>query len=132
MRRVLTPKWLAFHLLAIVLVAVMLRLGWWQWHRAESTSGSLQNLGYAFEWPVFAGFVVFMWWKTIRDDQRRHRAAQGLPPAPADGDAQRPPVVGRTAPAPAQPTSPEEDDAELAAYNAYLADLNSRSGRRVR
>lgn len=131
MRRVLTPKWLAFHLLAVVLVLVMLRLGWWQWHRAESTSGTLQNIGYAFEWPVFAGFVVFMWWKTIRDDQRRHRASQDAPSSSEPArDTERPPVVGRTAPA--QATSPEEDDEELVAYNAYLADLNARGGRRVR
>ncbi len=128
MRRVLTPKWLGFHVLAIVLVVVMLRLGWWQWDRANSASGGLQNLGYAFQWPVFACFVVFMWWKTVRDELRRHRVRDAPPPTESPEECQ--PVMGLTTPA--QPLEPDETDEELAAYNRYLADLHARSGRRAR
>ncbi len=28
----------------------------------------LQNLSYAVEWWVFAGFAVFLWWRLVRDD----------------------------------------------------------------
>ncbi len=129
MRRILAPKWLGFHVLAVLLVLVMLRLGWWQWHRAESPSGGLQNLGYAIQWPVFACFVVFMWWKTVRDELRR-RARQDAPPATTDPREERQPVMGLTTPAEGATT--DEIDDELAAYNRYLADLNARAGRRTR
>ncbi len=36
----------------------------------ETSSGGfdLQNLSYALEWWVFAGFAVFLWWRLVRDD----------------------------------------------------------------
>jgi cytochrome oxidase assembly protein ShyY1 len=42
----------------------------------------LQNLSYAFQWLVFAGFVVFFWVRMLRDDLRR--AADEAPPAPVE------------------------------------------------
>lgn len=42
----------------------------------------LQNLSYAFQWLVFAGFVVFFWVRMLRDDLRQ--AADEAPPAPAE------------------------------------------------
>jgi hypothetical protein len=29
-----------------------------------------QNLSYALQWFVFAGFGLFMWWRLVRDDHR--------------------------------------------------------------
>ena len=48
-------------LIALVVVgaAGCLALAWWQWTRFESASGTFQNLGYALQWPLFAGFVVY-------------------------------------------------------------------------
>ena len=49
------------------------------------TAGSglrLQNLSYAFQWLVFAGFVVFFWVRMLRDDLRT--AADERPPAPVE------------------------------------------------
>ncbi|MGB6108376.1 MAG: hypothetical protein WBF86_11255, partial [Mycobacterium sp.] len=46
----------ALILLVITAAAGCLALGWWQWTRYESTSGTFQNLGYALQWPFFAGF----------------------------------------------------------------------------
>jgi hypothetical protein len=104
-RRFVGPGWLAWHLLAVGLVLVFLRLGLWQWHRASSNTGGVQNIGYAFEWPLFAGFVVFMWVKIIRDEVRR----------PAHSE----PANTRTSMA----TGIDEYDEELAAYNRYFARL---------
>ena len=42
----------------------------------------LQNLSYAFQWLVFAGFVVFFWVRLLRDDLRE--AAAEAPPAPVE------------------------------------------------
>jgi hypothetical protein len=97
-------------------VLVMLWLGSWQLHRAES--GNSLSWAYAFEWPLFAIFAVVFWVKTIRDEVR--------PPAqPGDafalpGGIQVPPPAARSA---ASGEEPGEDDEELAPYDAYVARL---------
>jgi DNA-binding transcriptional regulator of glucitol operon len=55
-------------LVALVIVAALacLALGWWQWQRFESASGTGQNLGYALQWPFFAAFVVDAYRKFVR------------------------------------------------------------------
>lgn len=41
----------------------------------ESTAGiRLQNASYAVQWVLFAGFVVFLWWRMLRDDLREERS----------------------------------------------------------
>jgi DNA-binding transcriptional regulator of glucitol operon len=115
MRRLLAPKWLAWHMFALVATLVMLRLGLWQWQRSEITH-SAQNLGYALQWPAFAIFAVVVWYRVCRD------AVKGPPPA-------KPAPARRPGPEPAAvvPVTDEEDP-ELAAYNRYLARLNSDAG----
>jgi len=38
--------------------------------RNASSSIRLQNASYAVQWLAFAGFVVFFWWRALRDDVR--------------------------------------------------------------
>lgn len=47
----------------------------------SNRSVAWQNLSYAVQWFVFAGFMVFLWWRLVRDD---HRTA--LPGADVAGD----------------------------------------------
>lgn len=104
----------ALILLVIVAAAGCLALGWWQWSRFESASGSFQNLGYALQWPLFAGFCVYAYRKFVRYEQS--------PPPPANsGDtmAEIPPGLLPERPAPAS----EPTDPVLSEYNAYLAEL---------
>ena len=115
MRRLLAPRWLAWHALAIVVTVVFVRLGLWQWDRAAAT-GSPQNMGYALQWPAFALFVVAVWWRVSRDAVRPPREARPRRPVRRAGPE----------PVPAVPAI-EEEDPELAAYNRYLAELNQRS-----
>ena len=70
----LTPKWLGWHLFAVLATVGMLWLGDWQFHRAES--GNALSWAYTFEWPVFAIFGLVFWAKTIRDEFKP-------PPTPA-------------------------------------------------
>ena len=58
-------------LIALVIVgaAGCLALAWWQWTRFESASGRFQNLGYALQWPLFAGFVVYAYYKFVRYEE---------------------------------------------------------------
>ncbi|MGW7635350.1 SURF1 family cytochrome oxidase biogenesis protein [Streptomyces decoyicus] len=52
---------------------------------------AFQNLGYTGEWFVFAGFVVFMWFRLFRRDAEAAKdAALGIvPEGDGDGDASR-------------------------------------------
>jgi hypothetical protein len=119
-RFLISPKWLGWHLLMIVVVAGMLALGDWQLHRAES--GNALSWAYTFEWPIFAGFVVVFWAKTIRDEFRPPASAQQ-----AYSESVRLPgaAVGAGTGPPAGADGDEDDDEELAEYNAYLARLTT-------
>jgi len=64
MRRLTSPGWLLKHAIVAVLVTAFLVLGWWQLGRAKQ--GNALSLGYTFEWPFFAAFVIFMWVREMR------------------------------------------------------------------
>jgi len=125
-RILFTPRWLGWHLFAVVAFLGMLWLGDWQFHRAES--GNALSWAYTFEWPIFAVMGVVFWVKTVRDELRPPAApaeTAGIElPASAGGGLGAPVQdgqAGRSAPAGEEP-----DDPELAAYNAYLARLNQQ------
>ncbi|GFG51369.1 hypothetical protein MAGR_28100 [Mycolicibacterium agri] len=101
----------------IVAAAGCLALAWWQWTRYESASGSFQNLGYALQWPFFAGFCVYAYYKFVRYEE--------APQEPKRGDAvtEIPAGLLPERPAPRTPTTQPDDDPALREYNAYLADL---------
>src|SRR2546421_680747 len=111
----------------IVLVASMAGLTWWQASRA--LSGNTLSYVYAFEWPLLAGVVVYMWWDLLHDRpdrsrrERQEATAAGRASASTNGAATHEPRPA------AAPSFRDEDDEELAAYNRYLAELNA-SGRR--
>jgi hypothetical protein len=119
-RFLIKPRWLGWHALMVVSVLGMLALGNWQLHRAEA--GNALSWAYTFEWPIFAGFAIVFWAKTIRDEFR--------PPVPSGAAAENIELPGGQAPGAAPPPGPAEDDAEdeeLAAYNAYLARLSNEA-----
>lgn len=107
-------------------------LAWWQWERYESGGGSVQNLGYVLQWPLFGLFPAFVF---LRMRRLRRLASAGDP----DADKSAEPVADevtmsqlrsrwlyrtpqRTMPA----DTPGEPDDALAEYNRYLAELNQR------
>jgi hypothetical protein len=126
-RFLISPRWLAWHAFAVAAAWGMLLLGDWQFHRAES--GNPLSWAYTFEWPIFVIFGVVFWAKTIVDEWRQQsaRAAGDQAPAsPARDDALELPAGAHT---PAAVDDEAAADPELAAYNAYLARLNSRPAR---
>jgi cytochrome oxidase assembly protein ShyY1 len=42
-----------------------------------SLLAGLRNLAYALQWWVFAGFVAFMWWRIVREDEPFEEGAGG-------------------------------------------------------
>jgi len=117
-RILLTPRWLGWHLFAVVAVAGMCWLGQWQFARAMA--GNTLSWAYTFEWPIFAIFGVVFWVKTIKDELR----------PVADKEPRQIALPDDTAIADRQPGARRADadagDVELAEYNAYLTKLSSQ------
>jgi DNA-binding transcriptional regulator of glucitol operon len=112
-------------LIALVIVAALtcLALGWWQWQRYESVSGTGQNLGYALQWPLFAGFVVYAYRKFVRYEEeppQLHKPG-AITEIPEGLLPQRPKPPPQVPPGPA-----------LSEYNAYLAELAKADKRQDR
>lgn len=99
-----------------------LGLAWWQWTRFESASGDFQNLGYALQWPMFAGFVVYAYYKFVRyeDAPPEPKKRDVLTEIPADLLPERPRAAN---------TSVDDDDPALREYNAYLAALAEKTAK---
>lgn len=113
-------------------------LAWWQWDRYQSASGTLQNLGYVLQWPLFGVFPAFMFYRISQAAKRAREAdeaamADEAPTAPEPGEAEKPQVSAeewlatRAYQQKQIPTHTEtaEEDQELLAYNQRLAQLSA-------
>jgi hypothetical protein len=101
---------IGLHVVLLAVVPTFLALCDWQVHRA--LSGNELSWAYVFEWPFFAGYAVFVWWKLVHETL-----------IPADDTGGEIPVTDHAARAAA--AEPADGDAELAAYNRYLAELHA-------
>lgn len=72
-RNKIKPRWWHFVLIGFFVVA-FLGLAWWQWTRFQSGSGTFQNLGYAFQWPLFAVFVIYAYRTAMQYENQRIEA----------------------------------------------------------
>ncbi len=116
-RPLLRPGWLVLHVLVLVALYVMVRLGSWQGGRGEALD-SLRNYSYGLEWWAFAVLTVIGWVKFCLDETAEPTEAPEPAPAP----------VATTV----VPVVDEEDDPELAAWNARLAELARRDAEQRR
>jgi hypothetical protein len=122
-----TPRALKLHAVLLVVVPAFMALCLWQVTRA--LDGNSLSWAYVFEWPIFAAYAVYMWWRLV------HEASEDAPP-PSAGEPRGGPGGANTtdssAAAPSEGTAParsardEEQDAALEAYNEYLAQLAER------
>jgi hypothetical protein len=103
---------LKLHAVILIVVPGFMALCVWQIYRA--LGGNSLSWAYVFEWPLFAGYAVYMWWRILHE----------VPDAPAAA-ADAPSPTATTAP-PSEAARQEEEDPELAAYNEYLAELAER------
>ncbi|MFC0448234.1 transcriptional regulator [Rhodococcus jostii] len=103
-----------------------LALGWWQWTRFEAVGGTGQNLGYAFQWPLFAAFFVYAYRRFVQLEDAEPADTADVLDAPDDL---------REIPAdilPPRPRVAEDDDPDdleslqISQYNQYLAELSAR------
>ncbi|BBX42556.1 hypothetical protein [Mycobacterium simiae] len=104
----------ALIVLAVVAACGCLALGWWQWTRFQSPSGTFQNLGYALQWPLFAWFCLYAYRNFVRYEH--------APPPPRHAGAATEIPAGLLPERP-KPAPQSSDDPALREYNAYLAQL---------
>ncbi|MBF6168100.1 transcriptional regulator [Streptomyces gardneri] len=118
-------------LIALVIVAALgcLALAWWQWERYESSSGTGQNLGYALQWPLFAGFAVFAYFRFVRLEREANETEDETPRrTPTAAGRAAKPIAPTELPAgllPERPKAVRDEDPVLAEYNRYLAELHA-------
>jgi hypothetical protein len=129
-----TPRALKLHAVILIVVPGFMALCIWQLDRA--LGGNELSWAYVFEWPFFAAYAVYMWWRFVHE-------APDVSSAPAAAAAAAvAPVASPTAAAPEAELAPtsakdskdsedaedaeDSDEAELAAYNEYLAQLAAR------
>ncbi len=119
---------MSLHVAVLVFVPGCAIAAWWQVTRAQD--GNQLSYLYSVMWPVFAILGLIFWWMLIHTDYetvgmkglRRQQAAAGQ--AAAETDIARPAVSTNFADGPAGST--DDDDPELAAYNARLAELAAK------
>jgi len=97
---------IGMHVTLAVLVAGCAVLCDWQVHRA--LSGNELSWAYVFEWPFFAGYGVYVWWRLV------HEQPAPTVPGSVDTPSEEP-----------RPAAADPADEELAAYNRYLAELQA-------
>jgi hypothetical protein len=130
-RFLIQPRWLSWHVLMVVAFWGMLWLGDWQLHRALGGNGL--SWAYTFEWPLFAGFAVVFWAKTIKDEFRIKRGqATGSAEAGIDAGSDLDDLPVQVRAVQVSTAAGQDDDPELLAYNAYLARLNAEVKRHGR
>ena len=106
---------LFLHATLAVLLPGFGTLAWWQTSRA--LDGNTLSWVYAFEWPFFAAYAVFMWWKILHET--------------SDADSSDAEGVVSREPSRSTAAAPEpEIDAELDAYNRYLSSLHASDAAR--
>jgi DNA-binding transcriptional regulator of glucitol operon len=127
LRLLLSPRWLLWHVLTLSAMVTCGFLAAWQWRRAGSAMGSAVNVGYGLQWPVFALFFGWIWWRMLRIELGRVRDAA---PGPRVAAAPRPSLPSGPSPFVHRPgrvrSVSDDDDPELAEYNRMLAALAAR------
>ena len=116
-------QWL--HLSVLVFVPGCAAAAWWQINRAAD--GNQLSYLYSVLWPAFGLLGLYFWWMLIHTDydsvglkgmQRQQAAAASTDVEATEVASPSPGVPPLTA-----PIVSAEEDPELAAYNARLAEL---------
>ncbi|MFZ2511627.1 MAG: transcriptional regulator [Gordonia sp. (in: high G+C Gram-positive bacteria)] len=114
-------------MIALVVIAscACLALGWWQWGRFESASGTAQNLGYALQWPAFAVAIFWAYRRFVvlesnPEEVVKERNRNGPTEIAAGILPERPTAADSSISA----LTSSEQDPSLSEYNRYLSELD--------
>jgi hypothetical protein len=132
----------------VILIVVPTFAGLCFWQIRRALGGNDLSWAYVFEWPFFAGYAVYMWWRLLHEPvpPRMRRtstsAARPTDPAllagsadlPSDGTGAAEPTATVEPTGASDPTGEADaidpDEADRAAYNRYLSDLAARGKRK--
>ena len=113
----LTGRAIKLHLLAVFVIAVCLTAGWWQLTRALGGNGP--SWAYTIEWPFFAAYAGWTWWKLLHEEPEFAKEKATLEALASDESAS-PNGDGATA----APVEDDPDEQKREAYNEYLRALS--------
>ena len=140
--RWLSKRAVSLHAALLVGVPGCALAAWWQVHRAQD--GNDLSYLYSVMWPLFGLLTLYFWWMLIHTDyedvglkgmRRRAAAAAGQTTTGRATDGSPVATEDVTAPTATAMVAPgaggvgEDEDPELAAYNARLAELASRGAK---
>jgi hypothetical protein len=143
--RWLSGRAISLHVAALILVPGCAIAAWWQVNRAAD--GNELSYVYSVMWPVFGLLALIFWWMLIHTDYdsvglkgMRRQQAEAEAEAEADGQTVDLAAASRisdgvaASPTTAQfvaeePIVSAEEDPELAAYNARLAELAAKGAK---
>ncbi len=94
----------AVRLHATLAVGLTLCIGAFCFELVRALGGHTFSWMYVFEWPLFAGFAIYMWWNLLHGNDRRRAPTPS--PSVDDDDGQ-------------------VQDEGLAAWNRYLAEMEA-------
>ncbi len=93
----------ALRLHATLAAGLTLCIGAFSFELVRALGGHTFSWLYVFEWPLFAGFAVYMWWNLLHGNDRCR--------APVE--------------APAEDVDLDGEDEGLTAWNRYLAEMEA-------
>jgi hypothetical protein len=131
--RWLSGRALRLHATLLIVGGGCLYAGWFELSRARS--GNELSWVYAFEWPIFAAFAAFIWWRALHEDNEdkpaRHHAAAAVTTAQTaeapetTAPAGTPLADTRLAETGTSPAPGYGGDRQLKAWQDYVARLNA-------
>ena len=90
------------------------------WQLSRALGGNELSWAYVFEWPLFAAYAVYMWWRFVHE---RPEGAAATVAGTADVGARPHDDPAAAAHRAEEAGRRADEDAELSAYNEYLAQL---------
>jgi hypothetical protein len=114
----------------VIIIVVPTFAGLCAWQVRRALDGNQLSWAYVFEWPFFAGYAIYMWWRFLHEAPGAARQDQ-----PSDATMSRGPDGGAPdggAPDGGAPDggAPDAEATERAAYNEYLSALATRGRRK--
>jgi len=110
----------AVRLHAVILVVVPAFMALCLWQLSRALGGNELSWAYVFEWPLFAAYAVYMWWRFVHE---RPEGAAATVAGTADAGARPHDDPAAAAHRAGEAGRRADEDAELLAYNEYLAQL---------
>jgi hypothetical protein len=109
----------------VIVIVVPTFAGLCAWQVDRALSGNQLSWAYVFEWPFFAGYAIYMWWRFIHE-----APSENAKPIDVVSGAQHRPAAPGTDPDVAAGDESDADADERAAYNRYLAQLATQDKRK--